>query len=133
MERYSSLIRRMVVLCALLVTAASAGCDSHAAEISGEALLERMKGGDAPVVIDVRSQGEYRGGHVPGAINVPYTEISTHLDELQAYRDRDIVLYCKSGRRAAIAKKSLSDAGFTRLLHLSGDMDGWRRDGLPVE
>lgn len=133
MERYSSLARRMAVLWILLVTVAYGGCDSRAAEISAQALLSRLKAGDAPVVIDVRSQQEYRGGHVPGAINLPHTEIAAHLDELRPYRDRDVVLYCKSGRRAAIAKKVLSDAGFTRLFHLSGDMDGWRRDGLPVE
>ena len=133
MERYSSLARRMAVLWILLVTVAYGGCDSRAADISAQALLSRLKAGDAPVVIDVRSQQEYRGGHVPGAINLPHTEIAAHLDELRPYRDRDVVLYCKSGRRAAIAKKVLSDAGFTRLFHLSGDMDGWRRDGLPVE
>jgi len=133
MERDSSLARRVAALWILLVTVAYGGCDSRTAEISAQALLSRLKAGNGPVVIDVRSQQEYRGGHVPGAINLPHTEVAAHLDELQPYRDRAVVLYCKSGRRAAIAKKVLSDAGFTRLFHLSGDMDGWRRDGLPVE
>jgi len=133
MERYSSLARHMAVVWILLVTVAYGGCDSRAADISAQALLSRMKAGDAPMVIDVRSLQEYRGGHVPGAINIPHTEIAAHLDELQPYRDRDVVIYCKSGRRASIARKVLSDAGFTRLLYLNGNMDGWRRNGLPVE
>jgi len=110
-----------------------AGQDEQASEISAQTLFARLGRVDAPVVIDVRSVLEYRAGHVPGAINVPHTEMKERLGELQGFRDRDIVLYCKSGRRAAIAEGILRDAGYHRLLHLRGDMDGWNGSGLPVE
>ena len=85
---------------------------------------------DAQLILDVRTPEEYREGHVPGAINVPHSQISDRLEELAEYRDRDVVVYCKSGRRAGFAARELSEAGF-RVYHLDGDMDGWRSGNHP--
>jgi rhodanese-related sulfurtransferase len=85
------------------------------------------------VVLDVRSAAEYADGHVPGARNVPHDEIATRLPELGELRDRDLVVYCKSGRRAGLALDALGKAGFTRLWHLEGDMQAWTAAGRPVE
>lgn len=102
-------------------------------EISPEALHAQIAEGKAPLVLDVRSPEEYAAGHVPGAVNIPHTEISARLDDLRPHRGEQIVLYCKSGRRAGIAADILTQAGFTRLYHLAGDMPGWITRGLPVE
>jgi len=84
-------------------------------------------------VLDVRTPEEFEGGHVPGALNVPHDQIERRLAELEPYRDREVVLYCRSGRRAGVASETLAAAGFAHLLHLSGDMSGWRAEGRPVE
>ena len=97
-------------------------------------LLERQRRGWPLLLIDVRTPEEYAGGHVPGAINVPHTQVQARLQEIRrAAAGREIVLYCRSGRRAGIAREILARAGFERLLHLQGDMLGWQRQGLPVE
>lgn len=101
-------------------------------EISAEELLLRMSGDDAPFILDVRTPEEYRAGHVSGAINIPHDQIERGLSELEDQRDRDVVVYCRSGRRAGVAEKVLSKAGF-RVLHLQGDMMGWTAAGHPEE
>jgi phage shock protein E len=77
------------------------------------------------VVLDVRSAEEFAAGHVPGARNMAHDQLHTRLQELAADKDKDVVLYCRSGRRALHAARILRDAGFTRLLHLEGDYPAW--------
>jgi|JRYD01.1.fsa_nt_gb rhodanese-related sulfurtransferase len=79
----------------------------------------------ALVILDVRTPEEFAAGHIPGAINIPVGEIGARLAELEASRDKTIVAYCRSGRRAGVALKALHEAGFTKLSHLAGDMPGW--------
>lgn len=78
-------------------------------------------------MLDVRRPDEYAAGHVPGAVNIPHDQIADRLAELEASKDKPIVAYCGSGRRAAIALATLHEAGFTKLLHLTGDMPGWEQ------
>ena len=85
------------------------------------------------IILDVRTQNEFDAGHVPQAILIPYDELASRVSELGSETDRPIVVYCKSGRRAGIASTTLTEAGFTRVLHLEGDMNGWLESGLPTE
>ncbi len=142
------MMRYAILTLALITTLISAGCRDEApqpAETTSEAtaavvyevppdtLAARLTAEMPPLVLDVRTPEEYAEGHVPGALNIPHTEVAARLDELAPYRDREIVLYCRSGRRAGIAAEVLKEAGFSRLAHLSGDMPGWAARGLPVE
>jgi rhodanese-related sulfurtransferase len=100
--------------------------------ISPQALLERQAKGDSSLfVLDVRTPQEFSAGHVPGAVNIPYDEVASHLAEIP--KDKDVVLYCKSGRRAGLAAEVLEANGYTKLEHLQGDMQAWLQDGRPVE
>jgi rhodanese-related sulfurtransferase len=101
------------------------------AEIAQQTLLAQPAG--ESLVLDVRTPEEYAAGHVPNAINVPHDQIEARLAELEARKNGPVVVYCKSGRRAGIAAEALSKAGFTNLLHLTGDMEAWSAAGLPVE
>lgn len=101
------------------------------AEIAAQTLLSQPAG--ASLVLDVRTPEEYAEGHVPNAINIPHDQIEAHLAELEARKSGPVVLYCKSGRRAGLAAEALAKAGFTNLLHLTGDMQGWTEAGLPIE
>lgn len=102
-------------------------------EISQRELMQRLDMNTPPLILDVRRGDEFASGHVPGAINIPHNEITAHLDELSTLRNKEIVVYCESGRRAAIAQGVLEKAGFTRVKHLQGDMRAWRERGLPHE
>ena len=109
-------------------------CMAQATDISQADLMQRIKVNNTTLILDVRSPEEYAGGHIPGAINIPYDQLSSRLGEIGSYKNKDIVLYCKSGKRAGIAANTLKAAGFGKLLHLEGDMDGWAGKGdLPVK
>ncbi len=111
-----------------------ASTDPSMATVTGDELAARIGAGDAPLILDVRTPEEYATGRVPGAINLPHTELAARLDELGPdARDREIVVYCESGRRAAVAEALLRDAGYRRTVHLDGDIAAWRREQRPCE
>jgi len=78
--------------------------------------------GDSALVLDVRSQGEYESGHLPGALHVPHTELRDRLDEVRAAAaGRPVRVLCGSGVRSHIAHRVLAQAGFDSA-SLSGGM-----------
>ena len=93
-------------------------------------------------VIDVREPGEYAQGHLPGAINLPrgVLEFQIHAhpamacttSEALAVADRELVLYCLTGGRSALAADSLQGLGFTRVRSLAGGLTAWRNAGHPL-
>lgn len=108
-------------------------CDAAPTTITQQDLLEKLDSGSAPLIIDVRSPGEYRSGHVPQAINIPHKQLASRLGELLGSKDREIITYCERGPRAGFAETVLQQAGFTAIRHLQGDMYAWRKNGLPIE
>jgi len=99
-------------------------------DISSQEVLAFAGQEDAPLVLDVRSAEEFTSGHVPGAIHLSHEQVAARIGELDPARE--VVVYCERGTRAAQAAEALRDAGFT-VRHLTGDMSGWRQQGLPVE
>lgn len=120
---------------ALVASAAvplAAFADGAIQPLSQDAFLALPRSGDAaPFVLDVRAPEEFVSGHVPGAVNIPYDQIASRLAEVP--KDKDIVLYCRSGRRVAIAADVLVANGYQRLRHLEGDMPAWLANGRPTE
>lgn len=84
------------------------------------------------LILDVRTPEEFAGGHVPGAVNIPYDQVSARLSELEPHRGNDIVIYCEKGGRAGKEADVLAGTNFPNLLHLAGDMSGWRAAGHPI-
>ena len=121
------------VVCAFMLGAAVAGSGQNQPLISQQEWLQQAQGKRDMLLIDVRTPGEFSAGHVPGAINIPHTELAKRLDEIRARQDKGLILYCESGRRAGIAAGILHDAGFDNIRHLEGDMAAWRQSGLPME
>lgn len=76
--------------------------------IAGADARARVKNG--AILLDVRTPGEFAGGHLPGAKNIPLDALSSRMGELA--KDRPIVAYCRSGMRAASAVRLLRREGF---------------------
>ncbi len=140
-ERWKFFLRINAIIGTLVVlTLAVAGCGGGADEsdtgvaktISGEELQALLGTPNVPVILDVRTSGEFASGHIPGAIHIPHTQVSRRLKELEEHRAREIVVYCARGPRAYGAESVLRKAGFDKVRHLRGDITGWRRDGRPV-
>lgn len=119
---------------ALFFVAGSTICMAQVTDISQIELMQRIKANQAGLILDVRSPQEYAEGHIPGAINIPHNQLNSRLAEIGSYKGKEVVLYCASGGRVGIAAKTLQPAGFSKLLHLDGDMNGWRNNGsLPIK
>jgi phage shock protein E len=111
--------------------AAAAAPAAAVQPMSQEALLQHQaQHPDHLFLLDVRTPQEYAEGHIAGAVNVPYDQLATRLAEVP--KDKDVVLYCRSGRRAGIAADVLAANGYKRLSHLEGDMIAWTEKGRPV-
>lgn len=125
---------RLPALAAVLTLAlAAAAWADEPALIEPQALAERMASADAGLlVLDVRTAAEFDEGHLPGAVNIPYDSLAARIAELGPSGERDIVVYCRSGRRSAIALTTLKDAGFSRLFHLDGDWLRWSEEHRPL-
>ena len=78
------------------------------------------------LVIDVRSEAEWRQGHLENAILIPYDRIGTDIARLTGDKNARLYLYCRSGRRTAIAAKTLTRAGYRNLVNL-GTMENAAR------
>lgn len=75
------------------------------------------------LLIDVREPDEYKSGFIPGAKNIPLSQLEKRLGEIP--KDRDVLLYCRSGMRSKSAARILSKQGYARLAHLQGGVSSW--------
>ncbi len=85
------------------------------------------------VVVDVREPHEYVKGHIKDAINIPLGKFDEQLSTLEPYKDKDILIVCQTGTRSAPACKSLIKAGFTKVYNLTGGMQSWEDNKLPIQ
>lgn len=88
----------------------------------------------ADVLIDVREADEFHAGHLAGALHIPRGLLEFKLSaspELSS-RDLNIVLYCKTSGRAALAACALQDMGYLNVQSIAGGFDAWAAAGKPV-
>ena len=71
---------------------------------------------DRGSIIDVRTAQEYAQGHLDTATNIPYTEIGEKIAAHVSHKEERITVYCRSGRRSAIAKQTLESLGYTNVV-----------------
>ena len=95
--------------------------------ISAEKAKQIMSENPKCVILDVRTQSEFDEGHIEGAILIPYDEISDKAEDILTDKDAEILVYCRSGRRSAVAAKTLSDLGYTDIKDFGGIID-WKYD-----
>ena len=96
-------------------------------------LLQRIKSNRAPVIVDPRSEIEFKRGHIPGAINAPVRKILLHRAKLPKDKNLEMVIACMHGQRAVMAKWLLGLYGYRNTALLEGYLEGWQKAGLPVE
>ena len=75
------------------------------------------------VLIDVRTKEEFKNGHLEKAINIPYTEIEEQIKSITKDNHKNIVVYCRSGRRSGIAQKTLIQMGYKNVVNGGGYKD----------
>ena len=88
----------------------------------------------ADVIIDIRESDEYAAGHIKGAVSVPRGVLEFKIADLPAIAgaDTDILLYCQSSGRAALAAQSLATLGYTQVVSIAGGYAAWTDAGMPI-
>ena len=94
-------------------------------ELPTAELQKKFEGDAGTYVIDVRSDQEWGGGHVPGALHIPLDALKTRLNEV-ARDAREIHVICAGGQRSAAAADYLANRGYLNVFNVAGGMNSWR-------
>ncbi len=121
-----------LLLSTLLMTACSTS-DSNAPVISQQTLLQQIETKADILILDVRTTDEFKNGHIPGAYHIDHREIKSRLKEIEAYKNKPVIVYCHSGVRAGRVEPFLIEQGFTQIRHLQGDWSAWESNKLHFE
>jgi rhodanese-related sulfurtransferase len=84
------------------------------------------------LVLDVREPNEFAAGHIANAKHIPLAQLSNTLKTLEKYKDKAIVVNCRSGARSAMACGVLRKNGYTQVYNLKGGIQAWEQAGLPT-
>jgi len=117
----------------LLALTAGGAARERSRSIAPRDLMARIARGDAPRILDVRSESEFAAGHVPGAINIPFTQVGTRAREIPASDEQELILYCGHGPRAYIAARALRSNGWKKIVYLEGHWAGWQAASGQIE
>lgn len=98
--------------------------------IAGIQVCDLISNKPETLLLDVRSKGEFEQkttqiGRLKSSINIPITEIQDRLKELEAYKDKVILVHCSIGARSPRVSKILADNGFTKVKNLTGGLRAW--------
>ena len=93
----------------------------------------RMVNHDSALIIDVREPDEFRSGHIPNAINIPLGSLRSRMGEIEKFRDRPLVISCRTSQRSAKAAMTLRRHDFRSVHILAGGILAWQSENLPTE
>jgi rhodanese-related sulfurtransferase len=97
-------------------------------EITSDQVQRMIADGDSLVLLDVRTYEEFvsEEGHLPGAILIPIEELKSRLDEIEQYRNAEMIVICSSGIRSGRATRFLREKGF-EAFNMKGGMRAWNK------
>jgi rhodanese-related sulfurtransferase len=93
----------------------------------------RQAAGEPFVLVDVREEGEFAAGHIPGAVHLGKGVIERDIEAKVPDPATPLVLYCGGGFRSALAADALQKMGYTNVTSMDGGWRAWTEQGLPVE
>jgi parallel beta-helix repeat protein len=124
----------LIVLIGALVSSTLIICVSAYTSIDVVTAHDMIGSGAYPnlVLLDVRTKGEYDGGHIYGATLIPVTELLARIGELASRKHDSILVYCGSGGRSVTASGILDSNGFTEVYNMLGGITAWKSAGYPT-
>lgn len=126
---YKSII---IALFAVLFTGCSkAQKSTDDRSLSATAFAEKLKNTSAAQLVDVRTLGEYKKGHLQNAVNIDWTADDFNEKAVTLEKSKPVFLYCLSGARSEAAAARLKEMGFTDIYAMKGGMMDWRSQNLP--
>lgn len=88
--------------------------------VSPSEVKQKLDNKEDVVIIDVRTEEEYRTGHLPGSILIPVDRLSKNITNKVPDKDEEIIVYCRSGNRSRTAWKTLTQMGYTNVYDMGG-------------
>ena len=107
-------------------------------EITVDDLLDRVNSDQPPLLIDIRDAADFSGGgyskygHIPNARSISILELESKFEDLQSFKEKEIVTMCPGGGLSLAAVEILTEAGFKDVKSLKGGMDLWHKKGYPT-
>ncbi len=123
----------VLALFAILVMLAGSEIQQRLSQVKavspGEAT--RLLNHENAIMIDMRSDKDYREGHIVNAVNMPDSkgEVPATLNK---YRERPVIVYCQRGQQSTAVCNRLSKQGFVSVYHLQGGVQAWQKADLPL-
>lgn len=106
---------------------------SRITEVSCETLKARLDRADTPVMLDIREREEIGDGMLPGATFLPRGLIEKHVHEHAPKKSAEVILYCDTGKRSALAADVMTKMGYDKVSSLEGGIQKWRHLGYGIE
>ena len=125
------LVFALVAILALLIGGEIRQRLSGVSEI-GPVEATRMLNHDNAVMIDMREDKDYREGHIINAVHAPAGKLDNYMGKLEKYRDRPLIVYCRSGQRSTAVCSKLRKQGFESVYNLKGGVLAWQKAELPL-
>ncbi|GMR08684.1 MAG: rhodanese-like domain-containing protein [Gammaproteobacteria bacterium] len=119
------------VIVGLLVVTANAARLKGVQSVTPEAATSLINHDDA-VIVDVREDKEFKEGHIVNSVHIPMGNIGDHLQDLGKYKDKPIVIACRSGNRSGTVCNTLKKEGFNNVYNLAGGLLAWKNENYPV-
>ncbi len=125
------LILMLVIILAMLVL------EPYLLKLSGLKMVGPLRvtqlvNRESAVILDVCTSKEFNAGHIPDAISLPLSDISSAQEKLKKHTDKPLIISCRSGSRAKGAAKKLAKLGFKDIYILSGGNMAWKKENLPM-
>ncbi len=102
----------------------------HEVDASGAVMLINHQ--DA-LVLDVREQSELKDGVIVDSVHMPLSAFAKRVDEISNYKDKTVIVGCRSGHRSSSACAKLRKQGFENVYNLRGGIMAWKNANLPIE
>ena len=87
---------------------------------------------ESAMLVDVRSEADFRAGHITNAINIPLDQIEVQINKITSNSKKNIIVYCQKGVRSAQAFRLLNKLGLPKLYTIDGGLDAWLKNNLPI-
>jgi thioredoxin 1 len=125
--------QRLLFLVVLMTLVSFLGHAQTVKKLDAQNFELKMKESNQPILIDVRTPGEYAQGHLANAvlIDVNSSDFKSRVSKLD--KSKPVFVYCKAGSRSSSAAGVLTDLGFKEIYDLNGGITSWQKANKPIE
>jgi len=110
------------------------GSNLYASELWSVAELKSKidESNETLVLLDVRTVEEFESGRIRNSINIPHEILLSNIDLVSEYTNEELIVYCRSGKRAALIIEALEKNGFNNIVDIEGDILAWSEANYPL-